>query len=127
MADSRTTSYSQATTHYQSLAQSPNLQRKLVKHPDNSTVHTEYAEMVFESVPFRYNVLSCLFMWIVLAGFLILPTSFPELQTILQNSSKISKLLRYVGNLPLYVPFAPLVPPSSNQRVVPGALYSFLS
>jgi hypothetical protein len=49
-------------------------------------------------------------MWIVLAGFLVLPSSFPNIQTILGDSNKLSKVVRVARNVPLYVPFFPLVP-----------------
>jgi hypothetical protein len=82
--------------------------------------------MVFEPVPFLYTALSSAFMWIVLAGFLVLPTTFPNIQTILKESEELSKVLHVARNLPLYVPsFSPSCLPSSSQKEAPPALYSF--
>jgi hypothetical protein len=52
----------------------------------NTIPRTRFAEMVFEPVPFFYSALSCAFMWMVLAGFLVLPTTFPNIETIVKGS-----------------------------------------
>ncbi|KAN0114264.1 hypothetical protein V8E52_006914 [Russula decolorans] len=69
----------------------------------NSIVRTQYTDMVFETMPFRFNVMTFVFMWIVLAGFLVLPSSFPKIQTILGDSNKLCKVVRVVRNIPLLV------------------------
>ena len=126
---SPTTGYSQLPALNQSLNRSPNLERgapgrqppkrsgtslTFGTNAGNSIAQTEYTDMVFEEIPFHFDVMTCIFMWIVLAGFLILPTSFPELQTILQhstvNSDKLTKVVRVARNIPLYVSFFPPVP-----------------
>ena len=76
----------------------------------NSIAQTEYTDMVFESIPFRFNVMTCAFMWIVLAGFLVLPSSFPNIETILGDENELKKVVRVARNIPLYVPFFPPVP-----------------
>jgi hypothetical protein len=55
-------------------------------------------------------------LWIVLAGFLVLPSSFPDIQTILGNN-KLSKVVRVARNVPLYVPFFPLGPLFKAKKV----------
>jgi hypothetical protein len=59
--------------------------------------------MVFESVPFIYNILSCIFHWIILAGFLVLPTSFPNLQKLAENTGKIDNVFKDARNIPVLV------------------------
>jgi hypothetical protein len=59
--------------------------------------------MIFESVPFIYNLLSCIFHWIILAGFLVLPTSFPNLQKLAENTGKIDNVFKDARNIPVYV------------------------
>jgi hypothetical protein len=107
------------------LSQSPNLERGQPVRPTprrsgtmktfgtsagGSIAQTDYTDMVFEPIPFRYNVMTCFCMWIVLAGFLVLPSSFPDIQTILGNSNKLGKVVHITRNVPLYVPFFPLAP-----------------
>jgi hypothetical protein len=75
-----------------------------------SIAQTVYTDMVFEAIPFRFNVLTCVCMWTVLAGFLVLPSSFPNIQTILGKSNELNKVVRVARNIPLYVSFFPLVP-----------------
>jgi len=74
--------------------------------------------MVFEEVPFRYNILASVLSWIVLAGFLILPTAFPEIEMIMKNSHKMNPPpeLRFLEKLSLYVPLSPFLHPSPNQK-----------
>ncbi len=47
-----------------------------------NSMQMEYADMVFESVPFRYNVLASILTWIILAGFLALPTSAKNISAV---------------------------------------------
>ena len=68
---------------------------------------SQYTEMVIESVDsvsFGYTVLSAFLHWVILAGFLILPTTFNDLQKIAVNSSTFDKALHAVRHIPLYVP-----------------------
>lgn len=76
----------------------------------NSIAQTEYTDMVFEDIPLWSNVMTCVLMWIVLAGFLVLPSSFPNIQTIVGDSNKLTKVVHDAQHIPLYVPFFPLVP-----------------
>jgi hypothetical protein len=64
---------------------------------------TKFTEMIFESVPFIYNLLSCIFHWIILAGFLVLPTSFPNLQKLAENAGKADNVFKDARNIPVYV------------------------
>lgn len=108
----------------QSPTQSPNLDRGQPARPTKgrsgtmrtyatsgggSTIaQTEFTDMLFESIPFRYNVMTCFCNWIILAGFLVLPSSFPNIQTIVNESNKLGKVGKVVGvarNVPVYVPF----------------------
>lgn len=90
----------------------------------NSIAQTEYTDMVFESIPFHFTVMTCVFLWIVLAGFLVLPSSFPTLQTILAESNKLTKVVRVARNIPLYVPLFPLVPLCKAKKGSSG--FSFI-
>jgi len=64
----------------------------------------------------RISVWSCIFAniftWILLAGFLVLPSSFSKLESIEINSGEFKKVLQAIRNLPLYVPLFPSFPPS---------------
>jgi hypothetical protein len=59
--------------------------------------------MVFEPVPSLHNVLASVFMWTLLASFLVLPTTFPDIE-IAEGSEKFGKMLHIARNAPLYVP-----------------------
>jgi hypothetical protein len=75
-----------------------------------------------------YNIMAQVFLWILLAGFLILPSSFPNIQTIVKGSGTLTKVLHDVRNAPAYVPSFPLLPVLrffQPKRASP-ALYSFL-
>ncbi len=82
----------------------------------NSIAQTEYTDMVFESIPFHIVVVTSVFMWIVLAGFLMLPSSFPTIQTILWKSNELGKVVRFARNIPLYVSSSYLSPFQSKER-----------
>jgi hypothetical protein len=86
----------------------------------NTIPRTEFTDMVFEPVPLLYSVLSYVFMWTMLAGFLVLPTTFPYIEMILKNS-ELGKELHSARNIPVYVPSFPLVP---LFKKAPPALYS---
>jgi hypothetical protein len=142
-AGSPTISYSQPPTFNQSLTQSPNLEcgparqvprrsgtaRTFGTSRGNSIAQTKYTDMVFEieDMPFRFNVMTCFFMWIVLAGFLVLPSSFPTIETILWDSTKLSKVVRLVQtrNVSVYVPFFPLVPLFKAKKDSSGSFVHF--
>jgi hypothetical protein len=68
-----------------------------------SIVQSKYTDMVFESVPRTHNLLSSLFTWILLAGFVVLPGTFSTLEGIQSNSGEFEKVLHTIRNLPLYV------------------------
>lgn len=92
-----------------------------------SIAQTEYTDMLFEAIPFRFNVMTCFFSWIILAGFLVLPTSFPDIQTILADSNKLSKVVRVARNVPLYVPFSLLSPLFKGKNIPPALVHSKLT
>jgi hypothetical protein len=140
MAGSSTIGYSQLPMLNQTLTQSPNPGRgqparqaprrsgtmgTFGTSAGNSIAQTEYTDMVFEAIPFRINVMTCVFMWTVLAGFLVLPSSFPDIQTILGDSNKLSKVVRVARNIPLYVPFFPLVPLFNAKKGSSGSFVHF--
>jgi hypothetical protein len=81
----------------------------------NSIVKTVYSDMLFEDIPFRIIVLTTFSMWIVLAGFLMLPSSFPIVETILWES-KLSTVVRFARNIPLYVLSSYLSPFSKQKK-----------
>ena len=69
----------------------------------------EYGKILFGPHDF-FSILAGVFMWIVLAGFLVLPASFPEIQNLVNKSGEISKIVRFMRNIPLYVLLFPLIP-----------------
>jgi len=68
------------------------------------------------------RILAGIFMWTILAGFIVLPGSFPEIQEILSKSGKFTKVLHFVQNIPLYVLFSLLFPHFDPQN---GCSFSF--
>jgi hypothetical protein len=56
--------------------------------------------MLLESHDF-FSILASIFMWIVLAGFLVLPGSFPEIQNFVNKQHELSKVVRFMRNIPL--------------------------
>lgn len=123
-AGSPTVAFSQLPTLNQSLPQSsyPEYKqsaRPAAKGPGESRssgtsggdIETDYFKMLSEPIPFRFNVMTCVCLWIVLAGFLVLPSSFPTIQTLVDEaqSNKLNKVVRFARNIPLYVLFFPLV------------------
>ena len=69
----------------------------------SSMVQSQYADMVFEEVPRMHNLLSGLFTWILLAGFVVLPGTFSTLEGIQSDSGEVEKVLHAIRHLPLYV------------------------
>jgi len=60
--------------------------------------------MVFENVPRSYNLLSSLFTWILLAGFVVLPGTFNTIEGNIHSGSSVGQTaLRELQHLPLYV------------------------
>jgi hypothetical protein len=51
----------------------------------NTIAPSPYITMVLEPVSIWYDVLSNVFMWIILAGFLVLPSTFPNLEKIVDD------------------------------------------
>ena len=66
-------------------------------------VPSKYANMVFEEVPPLVNIFAWLFTWILLAGFVVLPSTFDTLGDILANAGVSQKVVQTIDNLPLYV------------------------
>ncbi|KAF8463964.1 hypothetical protein DFH94DRAFT_825221 [Russula ochroleuca] len=50
-----------------------------------------------------YNFMAQVFLWILLAGFLVLPSTFPNIQTIVKDSTTLTKVVHTVRNVPLLV------------------------
>jgi hypothetical protein len=48
-----------------------------------------------------YNFMAQVFLWILLAGFLVLPSTFPNIQTIVKDSTTLTKVVHTVRNVPL--------------------------
>jgi len=69
----------------------------------SSIVQSQYADMVFEEVPRTHNLLSGLFTWIILAGFVVLPGTFSALEGIQSNSGEFEKVLHTMRHLPLLI------------------------
>jgi hypothetical protein len=70
-----------------------------------SVMQSRYADMVFEEVPRTHNLLSGLFTWVLLAGFVVLPGTFSTLESFQSKSGEIDKALREIHHLPLCVHF----------------------
>lgn len=70
-----------------------------------SAMQSRYADMVFEDVPRTHNLLSGLFTWILLAGFVVLPGTFSALEGIQNKSGEFEKVLHTIHHLPLCVHF----------------------
>ena len=73
-----------------------------------SIMQSRYTDMVFEEVPRTHNLLSGLFTWILLAGFVVLPGTFSTLEGLQTTSGEFQKVLLKIHHLPLCVhPFPP--------------------
>jgi hypothetical protein len=70
-----------------------------------SVVQSRYTDMVFEEVPRTHNLLSGLFTWVLLAGFVVLPGTFSTLEGFQSTSGEFQKVLRSIHHLPLCVHF----------------------
>lgn len=82
-----------------------------------SIVKSQYTDMVFEEVPRVYSILSFLFTWILLAGFIVLPGTFNTLEGLANGSTQVKKALHTIQHLPLYVPSSHLILPRSRKNV----------
>jgi hypothetical protein len=117
ITDSPNTGASQTPTVKLSLTQSPQHGRgRSEREPprrlntggsagSSSVVQSRYADMVFEDVPRTHNLLSGLFTWILLAGFVVLPGTFSTLEGIQNKSGEFQKVLHTIHHLPLCVHF----------------------
>lgn len=70
-----------------------------------SVVQSRYTDMVFEEVPRMHNLLSGVFTWILLAGFVVLPGTFSTLEAFQSKSGEFQKVLQSIHHLPLCVLF----------------------
>ena len=68
-------------------------------------VRSRYAEMVFEDVPRAHNLLSGLFTWILLAGFVVLPGTFASLESNSTTAGEFNKVLHSIHHVSLCVHF----------------------
>jgi hypothetical protein len=120
IADSPSTGASQTPTVKLSLNQSPEHGRgESEKRPPKrlatggssgssgsvSVVQSRYTDMVFEEVPRTQNLLSSLFTWTLLAGFVVLPGTFSTLEGIQSKSGEFEKVLHSIHHLPLCAHF----------------------
>ena len=71
------------------------------------------------------NVMAQVFLWILLAGFLVLPSTFPNIQTIVKGSGALTNVVHTVRNVPLYVPSFPLVPLRPTKKGFSGSIFIF--
>ena len=91
-------------------------------HSGDHVVKTRYLMMVLDEPPNIFNILAWIFMWIVLAGFLVLPSSFPQIEEHVNPSNQLAKVVNFTQNIPLYVFFFPLSPLFDPRN---GFSYSF--
>lgn len=75
----------------------------LSKAQSHSSQYTDMIIESVESVSFCHTVLSGFLHWIILAGFLVLPATFNDLQKIAVDQSEFSKVLHSLRHA-LYVP-----------------------
>ena len=75
----------------------------LSKAQSHSSQYTEMIIESVESVSFWHTVLSAFLHWIILAGFLVLPTTFDDLQAIAVDQSEFSTVLHSLRHA-LYAP-----------------------
>ena len=66
-------------------------------------------EMELEKFPVWGNISAGISTWILLAGFLVLPSSFSSLGETETNSGEPRKVSQTIRNTPLYVAFFPLI------------------
>ena len=71
-----------------------------------------------------YSIMAQVFLWILLAGFLVLPSTFPNIQTIMKSSDTLTGVMLTVRNVPLYVPSLPLVPILPTKKRFSGSKFN---
>jgi hypothetical protein len=71
-----------------------------------------------------YSIMAQVFLWILLAGFLVLPGTFPNIQTIVKGSDTLTGVVLTVRNVPLYVPSFPLVPILPPKKGLSGSKFN---
>lgn len=54
-----------------------------------------------------FSILAWVFLWISLVGFLVLPSSFPQIEKFLNESGELTKVVQFTQNVPLWVLFFP--------------------
>jgi len=70
---------------------------------------SNWERMKLEEIPVWCYIFASFFTWIMLAGFLVLPSSFSDLEEIQTDSGELRKVLQVIRNIPLYVPYSPLI------------------
>ena len=68
------------------------------------------AAMRLEEISLWSYITASLFTWIQLAGFLIIPSSFSNLEESGTNSTGLMRVLHSIRNVPMYVAFFPPIP-----------------
>ena len=63
-------------------------------------VLVRYGKMLLTAHDF-FSILAGICMWIVLAGFLVLPGSFPKMQNVVNDSHNLSKVVGFMQHIPL--------------------------
>ena len=74
---------------------------------NNTIVESDYIKMVLNAPSSWYSVFATVFLWILLAGFLVLPSTFPNVETIVEDATTnqtVKHVLHSVRNHALYVP-----------------------
>jgi hypothetical protein len=74
---------------------------------NNTMVESDYTKMVFNSPSSWYSFFATVFLWILLAGFLVLPSTFPNVETIVEDATTnetVKHVFHSVRNHALYVP-----------------------
>jgi len=106
-------SLSQPISPHQPPTQDPDLESGYQERPRQGTpatlgdleaakiVVTRYLKMLLDEPHNLFSILACVFMWIVLAGFLVLPDSFPKVQNVVNKSGELTKVVQFTRNIPL--------------------------
>ncbi|KAI9511996.1 hypothetical protein F5148DRAFT_1166735 [Russula earlei] len=68
-----------------------------------SVVQPKYAEMVFENVPRLHHLLAWLFTWMLLAGFVVLPSTFSTFERVPASSGGFEEVQNVIRNLPVLI------------------------
>jgi hypothetical protein len=62
---------------------------------------TKYLNMLLDEPGRLSSILVHVFMWIILAGFLVIPSSFPQIQKIVSSSGELSSVVQFTRNIGL--------------------------